>query len=388
MYIVRINRPDGTKRYVLITGVSDINLARTQAEARLAPGESAGIAVPASAQGIATMRRDAPDFEQQFGVDTSIWEIIQRLQGQAGDGDGTVVDGDWGLYSVGGLNRTEYKARLAQSVELGGITQATADGALRYHDAKAKEQLEGDEAAAQTQDGTVVDGGLTDREKMQRALDAAQAEADRLAAQAEADRLAGLGFDPSAETDPALRREAFEFGPGFEAGLRGRGINIGPGGGLQGAIAQRRQRALQDRFYTQQALQPGSGLTTETAYPTFQSFLSGRTGGGDTFTNPLFGQAGAQAARGLLNQARGFTAPASQALPSDLAGGVLNPATIGQGQTLANVALEAGRQRFGSLSRFLPGAQDLSQSFLSDNQLNPAGVPMSFADYLNQRIFG
>jgi len=309
MYIVRINRPDGTKRYVLITGVSDINLARTQAEARLAPGEFAGIAVPASAQGISTMRRDAPDFEQQFGVDTSIWEIIQRLQGQAGDGDGTVVD-----------------------------------------------------------------PGLTDQEKMQRALDAAQAEADRLA---------GLGFDPSAE-DRALSREAFEFGPGFEAGLRGRGINIGPGGGLQGAIAQSRQRALQDRFYTQQALQPGSDLTTETAHPTFQRFLSERTGGGDTFTNPLFGQAGAQAARGLLNQARGFTAPASQALPSLLAGGVLNPATTGQGQTLANVALEAGRQRFGSLSRFLPGAQDLSQSFLSQDR------PMTgtFADYLNQRIFG
>jgi len=323
MYIVRINRPDGTKRYVLITGVSDINLARTQAEARLAPGEFAGIAVPASAQGISTMRRDAPDFDQQFGVDTSIWEIIQRLQGQA-----TVVDGDG--------------------------------------------------------DGTVVDSGLTDREKMQRDLDAAQAEADRLAAQAEADRLAGLGFDPSAETDPALRREAFEFGPGFEAGLRGRGINIGPGGGLEGAIAQSRQRALEDRFYTQQALQRGSDLTTETAYPTFQSYLSGRTGGGDTFTNPLFGQAGAQAARGLLNQARGFTAPASQALPSALAGGVLNPATIGQGQTLANVALEAGRQRFGSLSRFLPGAQALSQSFLSQDR------PMTgtFADYLNQRIFG
>jgi hypothetical protein len=193
----------------------------------------------------------------------------------------------------------------------------------------------------------------------------------------------GGGFDAS-DIDQSLRREAFEFGPGFEAGLRQRNINIGPGGGLEGRIAQSRQRALEDRFYTQQALQPGSGLTIENAFPTFQSFLSGRTGGGDTFTNPLFGQAGAQAARGLLNQARGFTAPASQALPSDLAGGVLNPATIGQGQTLANVALEAGRQRFGSLSRFLPGAQDLSQSFLSQDR----PMPGTFADYLNQRIFG
>ena len=224
---------------------------------------------------------------------------------------------------------------------------------------------------------TAAPSELTDWQKM---MAAQQAEAN-------------LGFDPSAETDPALRREAFEFGPGFEAGLRGRGINIGPGGGLEGAIAQSRQRALEDRFFTQQALQPGgTELTSETAFPTFQRFLSattpGATAGGGTFTNPLFGQAGAQAARDLLNQARGFKAPASQALPSPLAGGVLNPATIGQGQTLANVALDAGRRRFGSLSRFLPGAQDLSQSFLSDNQLNPAGAPMSFADYLNQRIFG
>ena len=190
-------------------------------------------------------------------------------------------------------------------------------------------------------------------------------------------------FYPS-DIDQSLMREEFEFGPGFEAGLRGRGINIGPGGGLQGRMAQNRQRALEDRFYTQQALQPGSGLTKENAYPTFQNFLSGRTGGSNTFTNPLFGQAGAQAARGLLNTARGFGAPASQALPSDLAGDILNPATTGQGQTLANVAREAGRQRFGSLSRFLPSAGDLSQSFLSQDR------PMTgtFADYLNQRIFG
>ena len=199
-------------------------------------------------------------------------------------------------------------------------------------------------------------------------------------------------LDISADTDPALRREAFEFGPGFEAGLRQRGIDIGPGGGLQGAIAQSRQRALEDRFFTQEALRKGgTPLTSETADPTFQRFLSattpGATAGGGTFTNPLFGQAGAQAARDLLDQARGF-GTATMNFPSLLAGRVLNPATTGEGQILANVALDAGRRRFGSLSRFLPGAQALSQSFLSDNQLNPAGAPLSFAEYLNQRIFG
>ena len=196
------------------------------------------------------------------------------------------------------------------------------------------------------------------------------------------------GFEDWASdaTDSALRREAFEFGPGFEAGLSRRGINIGPGGGLEGRIAQNRQRALEDRFFAQQALQPGSALTTENAFPTFQSFLSGRTGtGGDAgWTNPLFGQAGAEAARGLLNTARGFVAPAAQALPSALAGPLLNPATVGQGQTLANIALDAGRQRFGSLSRFLPNAEALSQSFLSQDR----PMTSTFADYLNQRIFG
>ena len=191
-------------------------------------------------------------------------------------------------------------------------------------------------------------------------------------------------FDISADIDPALSREAFEFGPGFEAGLRQRGINIGPGGGLQGAIAQSRQRALEDRFYAQEALQPGSELTTENAYPTFQNFLSGKTGPSGGFTNQLFGQGGAEAARDLLNTARGFGSPASQALPSDLAGSLLNPATTGQGQQLANVALEAGRQRFGSLSRFLPNAQALSQSYLAQDRPEAS----TFADYLNQRIFG
>ena len=217
--------------------------------------------------------------------------------------------------------------------------------------------------------------GLTDWQKMQNALGAGRDGG-----------FDGDGFDISAETDPALRREAFEFGPGFEAGLRQRGIDIGPGGGLEGRIAQSRQRALEDRFFTQQALQAGGKpLTSETADPTFQRFLSattpGATAGGGTWTNPLFGQAGAQAARDLLDKARGF-GTATMNFPSLLAGGVLNPATTGQGQILANVALDAGRRRFGSLSRFLPGAQDLSQSFLSQDR------PMSFADYLNQRIFG
>ena len=188
----------------------------------------------------------------------------------------------------------------------------------------------------------------------------------------------------------ALTRESFEFGPGFEAGMRGRGINIGAGGGLMGQIARDRQRAIEDRFFTQQAFTPGSDLTEETAYPTLERFLSDRQGGvsvddrlGD-WTNPLFGRAGAEAARDLLTQAQGFTSPATDVLPSDLAGGILNPATTGQGQQLANIAREAGRERFGSLSRFLPSAGALSQSYLAQDRPTRG----TFADFLNTRIFG
>ena len=188
----------------------------------------------------------------------------------------------------------------------------------------------------------------------------------------------------------ALTRESFEFGPGFRAGMRGRGINIGAGGGLMGQIARDRQRAIEDRFLTQEAFNPASALTEETAYPTLERFLSDRQGGvsvddrlGD-WTNPLFGRAGAEAARGLLDQARGFASPATDVLPSDLAGGILNPATTGQGQTLANVALDAARRRYGSLSRFLPSAGALSESYLAQDRPTRG----TFADFLNTRIFG
>ena len=193
------------------------------------------------------------------------------------------------------------------------------------------------------------------------------------------------------EKEPeALTRESFEFGPGFRAGMRGRGINLEGGGGLMGQIARNRQRAIEDRFLTQEAFNPASALTEETAYPTLERFLSDRDSGVSVddrlggWTNPLFGRAGAEAARGLLDQARGFTSPATDALPSDLAGGILNPSTTGQGQTLANVALDAARRRYGSLSRFLPSAGALSESYLAQDRPTRG----TFADFLNTRIFG
>jgi len=84
----------------------------------------------------------------------------------------------------------------------------------------------------------------------------------------------------------------------------------------------------------------------------------------------------------LLNRARGLGDNLS-GISAD-ARNILNPETVAAGADLANIAREAGRQRYGSFARFLPGAGDLSEGFAAQ----PAATRQSFADYLNQRIFG
>ena len=129
---------------------------------------------------------------------------------------------------------------------------------------------------------------------------------------------------------------------------------------------------------------------------TFQNYLKGQAA-----ANSLYGTGGAQAARGLFEQARNLSGDPLAALKAmgeggGISGQFLKPATIAQGATLANVAREAGRQRFGSFSRFLPSAQDLTQTYLSYAPESATGIKteypspqsQSFADFLNQRIFG
>ena len=327
MYIVRIHGSGGSIRYVLITGSpGGSSQAREQAEARLGPGEFAGIAVPASAQGISTMRRDAPDFIQQFGVDTSIDQIIQRLQAQA-----TVVDGDGGF-----------------------------------------------------------DGG---------------------------------GGDPVAATGPIVGTEDFgDLYPSFQAGLRERGIGIGPGGGVQGQLADAAFQNLRSRGFLDLALNAPTGTFGADAFadPGAPTQAEIRAAAGPTFqefarTRGLYGGAGAGDALNLLNRAvalskgrlPGFgeadelgtranrftdfnTGAYSDSLAAmtagnPLTGAFLNPAQGGQAETdLARVAREAGRSRFGFASGFLPSAQQLSTSYFAQ----PQEGAMNFADFLRQRIFG
>ena len=195
--------------------------------------------------------------------------------------------------------------------------------------------------------------------------------------------------------EAAAPTERFSFRPGFEAGLRQAGIDVTGGGGVRGALASQAYDPLLARATLSAAFTPIGGefdpeATQEDLLKdelTFRSFLKDQAD-----ANALYGTGGAQAARGLFEKARTLSGDPVAALKAlgegqGISGPFLKPATIGQGSTLANVAREAGRQRFGSFARFLPGAEDLTQTYLS---MAPEGLgnPQSFADFLNRRIFG
>ena len=195
--------------------------------------------------------------------------------------------------------------------------------------------------------------------------------------------------------ETAAPTERFSFRPGFEAGLRQAGIDVTGGGGVRGALASQAYDPLLARATLGAAFTPIDGefdpkATQEDLLKdefTFRNFLKDQAE-----ANALYGTGGAQAARDLFEKARTLSGDPVAALAAmgeggGISGQFLKPATIGQGSTLANVAREAGRQRFGSFARFLPGAEDLTQTYLS---MAPEGLgnPQSFADFLNRRIFG
>ena len=195
--------------------------------------------------------------------------------------------------------------------------------------------------------------------------------------------------------DTGSATEEFSFRPAFEQGLRRAGIDIRGGGGVRGALASRAYDPLLSRATISAALNPLGGdydpeATQESLMEglTFQNYLKNQAA-----ANSLFGRGGAQSARGLFEQARELSGDPLTALKAlgegrGISGQFLKPATIAQGATLANVAREAGRQRFGSFSRFLPSAQDLTQTYLSYAPETQGPQQQSFADFLNTRIFG
>ena len=203
--------------------------------------------------------------------------------------------------------------------------------------------------------------------------------------------------------DTGSATEAFSFRPAFEQGLRRAGIDVRGGGGVRGALANRAFDPLLARATMHAAFNPLTAKYDKDATQkslmeglTFQNYLKDQAA-----ANSLYGIGGSQAARGLFEQARNLSGDPVAALAAlgeggGISGQFLKPATIAQGAPLANVAREAGRQRFGSFARFLPSAEDLTQTYLSYAPESATGTKtefpsthsQSFADFLNQRIFG
>ena len=163
-----------------------------------------------------------------------------------------------------------------------------------------------------------------------------------------------------------------QFGPMFRAGLADRGITLGGGGGIEGRLAEQARDPFFSRSLASAAFADPSA-TAATALPSFQDMVRG---------GALFGGSAAQKARDLLTQAQGFGSDFTGR--GELAGSILNPGTVAEGANLANIAREAGRQRFGSFARFLPQAGSLSEGFFAQ----PATGAQTFADFLTQKIFG
>ena len=163
-----------------------------------------------------------------------------------------------------------------------------------------------------------------------------------------------------------------QFGPLFRAGLADRNITLGGGGGIEGRLAEQARDPFYSRSLASAAFADPSA-TEVTALPSFQEMV--RTG-------DLYGGGGAQKARDLLTQAQGFGTEFTNR--GALAGSILNPSTVSEGTNLANIAREAGRQRFGSFARFLPQAGSLSEGFFAQ----PQQGAQTFADFLSQKIFG
>ena len=159
----------------------------------------------------------------------------------------------------------------------------------------------------------------------------------------------------------------------FLRGLKDRGAGLS---GVAGQARVSRFQPLQAQFLAEQVLNPEQAGTPLS----FSEFAR---------TAPLAGAQQGQRATELFNQAlglsRGLTPTGSgfDAL-TETQQGFLNPATSGQAQTLEDLARSSARQRFGVASEFFRPNVGLFEQFQS--QARPTAL--SFADFLNQKIFG
>ena len=100
MYIVEVVNQQGGRRYVLIDlgARGDTSEARRRVEERLPEGHFGNVSVTADESGLATLRRDAPQFTAQFGATTSLADVLSRLEGVSavvtGPASGAPAPGD------------------------------------------------------------------------------------------------------------------------------------------------------------------------------------------------------------------------------------------------------------------------------------------------------
>jgi hypothetical protein len=159
----------------------------------------------------------------------------------------------------------------------------------------------------------------------------------------------------------------------FLRGLQDRGAGLS---GIAGQARVNRFQPLQAQFLAEQVLNPGVAGTPLS----FAEFSR---------TAPLAGAQQGQRAVQLFNQAlqrsRGLSPIGAEfdAL-TEREQGFLNPTTSGQAQALEDLSRAAARQQFGVASEFFRPNVDLFQQF----QAQARPTAQSFADFLNQRIFG
>ena len=184
----------------------------------------------------------------------------------------------------------------------------------------------------------------------------------------------GTGGDVAALAPPAP-----DFA-NFLRGLDNRGLG---GSGIRGQFLENQFDPLVSRFRATQALRPPAEGTDPTFFRDFvrDSPLAGREAG--TNALDLFNQAISRSAGVDTNALLGGTAFAGSEF-SDAERALLNPSGANEASQLSDLARAAARRRFGAAADFIPTGQRLSAEFFGQG----APTAQTFADFLNQRIFG
>ena len=176
----------------------------------------------------------------------------------------------------------------------------------------------------------------------------------------------------------------------FYRGLEDRGL---PTRGLTGRALERAYDPTFNRFLFQNIFDPATaesfdqGFTGTTTQPAFASFVQNQ---------PLYGSAASEAGRQQFAQAleasrgispgagamRGFEDPSRGLTPEQQ--DVLNPQTAQQARTLESLARQATRSRYGVGAELFGGGRNWFDQYAG--QAKPSAL--SFAEFLNKRIFG